>query len=163
MRKILVLFAITLVIGCAGTRNQEFTIDLPRMRQLKHSVGIYSAKVAPLDFSTFESADFRYSGFDQTDVVPLQHSLLETLRQNKLFKQVKQMNTFSQLADIKVHWLLRNGTIVTQGSQVWGVACVSYCITNSLNRVRYQEEFSVLIEHLIFQFPIKKFAVLWGG
>ncbi|MCK5739459.1 hypothetical protein KAH55_09770 [bacterium] len=143
MHKLFILFVITLVMGCASTENQGFTIDLPQMRQLKHSVGIYPAKVSPVDFSTFRSADFRYSGFDQADVKPLQQSLLETLRQNKLFGQVKQMNAFSQLADIKVHWLLRNGSIVTQGSQAWGVACVSYCITDSLNRVRFQEEFSV--------------------
>lgn len=144
MKKVIFLFVILFFIGCAGRKTESFVLDLPPVPQVKTTLGLHLFEPEkPLNVAE-EHRGSVLGTLEKPELIQLNHSLYATLMSNNVFQKIKPLtNASDPNVRFKLLWMPRNYTIWAGGSQIKGVACVTFCFVNSKGKVVYQEEFSV--------------------
>ncbi len=144
MRRIVLLLSLVLALNCASTRNENFVIQLPKLKTLPWRLGIQPLQVeSPSKLAEPQVTNYWFGASEKEDLRWLNRALYQTIGKNRLFKDVKFITPQARNVNVRLYWILRNYTVVASGSQVWVVADLAYCLTDQSKKVLFEDEFAV--------------------
>ena len=147
MERFLLVILLLFALSCATTKTESFVIELPTLKPIKKTVGIQLVQTGNENLGLNEKKDnYLISSIEKKEMVSLNHSLYATLVKNKIFKSVKALKKKNKNIDLQLYWMVRKYLVVASGGSAQGVACVSYCLVNSKQKIVLTEDFSVASE-----------------
>lgn len=142
MRKSVVLCFLIPFLYCATTHSDYFVLELQKTKTVNKILGIYPLQIEKHDPLEIQDQTFLLNQFDKKDRLNLNASLIQTASKNGIFKKTILAKNKRDKIDLKLFWIIRDYTILTKGSQIWGVAGVAYCLIHK-DQIVFSEEFAV--------------------